>query len=223
MNMNRGQQGFTIIELILSITFISALMMLAAALLMQSINIYSKGTSLKQVNQAGREIVEEINRAGASGFDVHIDDNGRIGYLCIDMAQNQQVYVWNSLEAAGTDVYRAGTTPITLARLEGDSAACPGMLESYDFDSADVVSLLSSQVRMLGVDIVESSSPSLKKVRFWFGTCDGSVNCTSNVAGMKPTYNASGSPKWRCPTISLGSYCATSSFEAIIYTPNNEE
>lgn len=69
--MNR-KNGFTLIELMLAMTFISVLLVAIAMTTIQISNIYNKGITLREVNQAGRAVTTELQRSIASSvpFDV---------------------------------------------------------------------------------------------------------------------------------------------------------
>ncbi len=64
--------GFTLIELMLSMTFISALLLAIALTTIQISTIYTKGITLREVDQAGRTVSDELQRsiASATPFDV---------------------------------------------------------------------------------------------------------------------------------------------------------
>lgn len=67
-----SSRGFTLIELMLSMTFIAILLMAVAVTTIQISTIYNKGITLREVNQAGRAISDELQRSIASStpFDV---------------------------------------------------------------------------------------------------------------------------------------------------------
>lgn len=60
--MNK-QKGFTIIELLLAMTFLSILLMAITMLIMQTVAIYDKGISLRAVDKAGRTLASEMQRS----------------------------------------------------------------------------------------------------------------------------------------------------------------
>lgn len=72
MNHENKQQGFTLIELMLAMTFIAILLVAIAMTTIQISTIYSKGITLREVNQAGRAVSTELQRtiATATPFDV---------------------------------------------------------------------------------------------------------------------------------------------------------
>ena len=61
MSHNRHvQRGFTIIELMLAMTFVSFLLMAIAMVTVQVGKTYNRGLTLKTVNQSGRDITDSI-------------------------------------------------------------------------------------------------------------------------------------------------------------------
>ena len=66
------KKGFTLIELMLAMTFISMLLIAIALTTIQISTIYTKGITLREVDQAGRTVSDELQRSIASSvpFDV---------------------------------------------------------------------------------------------------------------------------------------------------------
>jgi prepilin-type N-terminal cleavage/methylation domain-containing protein len=102
MNSNQRQQGFTLIELMLAMTFIAILLVAITMTIIQISNIYNRGITLKEVNVAGRSIASELQRsvAASSTVDIsasagkYIQQGGATkwgGRLCL----GQYSYVWN--------------------------------------------------------------------------------------------------------------------------------
>lgn len=56
------QRGFTIVELLLAMTFVSILMLSIALVVIQVSNIYNKGLTLRAVDQTGRAVSADIQR-----------------------------------------------------------------------------------------------------------------------------------------------------------------
>ncbi|MCA9339215.1 prepilin-type N-terminal cleavage/methylation domain-containing protein [Candidatus Saccharibacteria bacterium] len=57
------QKGFTITELMFAMTFVAILLLILIGSIVQFTRIYNKGITLKRVNQSGRSIGEELQRA----------------------------------------------------------------------------------------------------------------------------------------------------------------
>lgn len=72
MNQINKRTGFTLIELMLAMTFISVLLVAIAMTTIQISNIYEKGITLREVNQAGRSVSTDLqqNIASSVPFDV---------------------------------------------------------------------------------------------------------------------------------------------------------
>ncbi|MEI7918552.1 MAG: hypothetical protein WCH58_04155 [Candidatus Saccharibacteria bacterium] len=104
MNHVAKKQGFTIIELMLAMAFVSALLVAIAMTVIQIGDIYNKGLTYKDVNQAGRSIASELQRtiAESASFSIDVADNHYVvqkgdgdkplgGRLCL----GQYSYIWN--------------------------------------------------------------------------------------------------------------------------------
>ncbi len=94
------KRGFTLIELMLAMSFIAVLLVAIALTIIQVSTIYTKGLTLKEVNQTGREISDDIRRTvtASGGVDLANDfveiKNGTTpvgGRLCL----GNDTYIWN--------------------------------------------------------------------------------------------------------------------------------
>ncbi len=110
--MNRStnhRQGFTLIELMLAMTYVALLLLAIAMTTMQIGRIYNKGITLKNVNQVGRDVTDELQRsiAGVQPFDVptHYVSQPGGGRLCLGTYS----YVWNFGKALADT---SGTLPV---------------------------------------------------------------------------------------------------------------
>jgi Tfp pilus assembly protein PilW len=92
--------GFTLVELMLAMSFISLLLLAIAMTTIQVSNIYTKGITLREVNQAGRAVSDELQRSIASAVPFEINpaspNNKYIsqtggGRLCT----GRYTYAWN--------------------------------------------------------------------------------------------------------------------------------
>jgi len=116
MIQKRNQQGFTIIELMLSMGFVSLLLLAIAMLTIHMSNVYNKGITLKEVNQSGLAISEDLQRsiAGSTPFNAtlgqvikpdYVDKEGG-GRLCM----GEYSYIWNYGKSFKTSPSTALTT-----------------------------------------------------------------------------------------------------------------
>lgn len=68
IHVTKKQQGFTLIELMLSLTFIAFLLLAIAMTIIQIGGVYNKGTTLKEINQASRDLSADVQRSiGSAG------------------------------------------------------------------------------------------------------------------------------------------------------------
>ena len=99
MNHVDKRQGFTLIELMLSMSFLSVLLIAIAMTVIQIGSIYNRGLTLKDVNQAGGALASELQRtiANSSSFNV----TGVVGSQYVVQAWGgrlclgQYSYIWN--------------------------------------------------------------------------------------------------------------------------------
>lgn len=98
--MSQFKRGFTLIELMLAMTFVSILLVAIAMLTIQISNIYTKGITLRQVNEAGLQVSSDLQRSiqSSNAFDVPtIGSNDSYvrqptgGRLCL----GNYSYAWN--------------------------------------------------------------------------------------------------------------------------------
>jgi len=64
--ISKMKEGFTIIELMLAMTFVSILMVLVAILVINMTDIFTKGVTIRDLNSTGRLVMDDIVRAIAA-------------------------------------------------------------------------------------------------------------------------------------------------------------
>ena len=107
MSQNSRKYGFTIIELMLAMSFVSILLIAIAITVIQMSNIYNKGLMLKNTNQIGRSIDDELRRGIASSTQFDVSSLTTINYvekewggrLCI----GRYSYIWNYGKSVKSD------------------------------------------------------------------------------------------------------------------------
>lgn len=93
------KNGFTLIELMLAMSFVAGLLVAIALTVIQISNIYNRGITLKEINQAGRSLSSDVQRSITSTSSFTIEnvagskyiDRSWGGRLCL----GQYSYVWN--------------------------------------------------------------------------------------------------------------------------------
>lgn len=233
MNRVHKQQGFTIIELLLAMSFVAALLIGIALTIVQIGATYNRGLTLREVNQTGRSISDDIRRnvaasnnfTGTTGFVEPADGSG--GRLCT----GEFSYIWNYAEAldderSGVVEYVDNPTPVRLVKLrDASSAYCArnGALFTYQdirtVDQATAVELLTEGDRTLSIHDFQLGTPSngtdavtgqqLYTVSFVIGTGD-----TAALTDDKRSCKAPGLPG------ADFTYCAVQEFSLVIRVGN---
>lgn len=207
---HKNTNAFTLVELMFAMTFISVLLVAIAMTTIQIGNIYNKGITLRQVNQAGLAVSEELQRSIAASvpFDVtpktistpanvtskYVVRTGG-GRLCL----GNYSYAWNYGKAlAGGSgapaIYNLydDNSPVRFARVE-DSGGSLCADTSIPVPRANATELLSSGDRDLVVhafSITETSSDSntnqaIYAISMLIGTNDAQ-QLTTDDSSCKP-------------------------------------
>lgn len=175
MSQNK-QRGFTIVELMIAVAFISVLLVLIAISTMYVSNIFTKGITLRTVNQAGRLVIDDMRRSVAespvilrSGTHDFLSaarpsTTAKSGYFCT----GRYSYVWNLGHNLQSDtpstsqlLYSDGS-PIRFARFEDPSGQiCLYPTDRTKRQKGQAVELLSSGDRDLvlgSLSVIERST-----------------------------------------------------------------
>lgn len=97
----RHTQGFTLIELMLAMTFISILLIAIALAVIQMTGTYNRGLALKEVNQLARSVSDSLRSTAAAGSHKLASNEyvattaGGNGRLCL----GTYTYIWNTARA----------------------------------------------------------------------------------------------------------------------------
>lgn len=229
-----NKNGFTLIELMLAMTFISVLLVAIAMTTIQIGGIYNKGITLREVDQAGRAVSEELQRsiASATPFDVTpkkddspetatskyvVRDGG--GRLCL----GNYTYAWNYGKAlaggAGAPAIfneYDNNTPVRFVKVSDASGSlCADPTKSIP--RANATEMLSSGDRDLvlhSFSITQTSNDpdtgqALYAISMLIGTNDR-AQLTSDDASCKP------------PSAEVGdeNYCSVNQFDVIARAGN---
>jgi prepilin-type N-terminal cleavage/methylation domain-containing protein len=149
---NSTKHGFTIIELMLAMAFMSVLMITIAFLVIRIMGIYQKGLTIRSINQVGRNVISELSRAVAESqrreFSQESDyfasvqkDNTRplsrdnpqlYGAFCT----GTRAYLWNTGTAINDGsvkklTYGSGRRAFRLLRIESAGSSLCQNFEAY--------------------------------------------------------------------------------------------
>lgn len=214
--------GFTVIELLLAMTFVAILLLGVAMATIHISNTYTRGITLREVNQAGRSVTDDINRTvGASSpiVDGDYTTTAKSGRLCV----GSYTYVWNYGEAlrsastAGLYVYDDGK-PVRFARVsDAGKGLCASPTLTIDRSTRTVTELLSDGERNLalhrlsiepGTVVNGATGQGLHAISFVIGTNSGGESIASANC-LPPSDSASDAQ-----------YCAMNEFNTIVRSNN---
>ena len=137
--LKQTNSGFTVIELMLSMSFVSVLLIAIAMTTIQIGNIYNKGTSLRAVNQAGLAISTELqtNINQVTPFDIDTEEGPNSHYVVREgggrLCTGRYTYAWNY----GASINGSESAPAVYNEYEGatSSTDVPRFVKVYDPDS----------------------------------------------------------------------------------------
>ena len=99
------RRGFTLIELMLAMAFVSVLLMTIAFTVIRVGTIYNSGMTIKEVNQSSREVANELQQAAGAATALTISTGADSQYVTIGTGANiyggriclgSYSYVWNT-------------------------------------------------------------------------------------------------------------------------------
>lgn len=229
--MNRDNtKGFTLIELMLAMTFISVLLIAIAMTTIQMSNIYTKGITLREVNQAGRTLSDDLQRSIGASAPFALNDIKKYthdnvgGRLCV----GKYSYVWSYGEAinnnSATNRYADDNSIVHFAKVSDPAGTMclptgnNGLLPRLNRN--DARELLTAGDRDLAVHtftIVETAreaatSQAMYAITFTLGTND-QAQLTTNDSSCRP------------PSDNVGAedYCSVNQFDIVARAGNQSE
>lgn len=212
-----SNHGFTLVELMLAMGFVSALLLAIAMTVIQIGNIYNRGITFKNANQVGGSIANELQRgiANVNSFDVTPNGPNYIqkvesGRLCT----GRYSYVWNYgryIKSPGSNYIKYtspdANTKIYFAKVsDPNSLVCTKVGTVYpDIVRSTAIELINAGQYDLAVhefDITSypdtmsdnTTGQQLYSIEFTMGTNDqlafnaGTTDCSVSGTNANPTY-----------------------------------
>jgi len=200
----KRQQGFTIIELMIALSFVAFILIFATTAVIQVMQTYNKGVAIKQINQAGRTTLEDVTRflrtADPGAVNVSpLTTNRRACFGGIS-------YVWNLYNTPGSSANRYDDgSALTFVRVnDAANAMCTQSGGVYPaVPKAQATDILSSNVWVMSIAI---SAPSVDAP-----LVDVSINL---AVANDPTISSGQCTQGE----RAGQFCATSSFSSTVMT-----
>lgn len=217
-------KGFTLVELMLAMAFISVLMIVIAMTVIQIGNIYNKGLTMKAVNQAGRSISTDMRLILSQSQPFNLGTAYRTlsnpgnttdgGRLCTGV----YTYVWNYGKSLDNPInkYDGINSKIRFARVQDNGGKyCAN--QSLNIKPSDATELLSSgsvgdrdlAIQSFAIESVASDArigQELYKISMEIGT-----NNRESLAEALNTMDTTCKPPIEVTT--LQNFCAVNRFE----------
>lgn len=232
IHVENKKNGFTLVELLLAMSFITLLLMAITMTVIQLTNIYTKGLTMRAVAQSGQAITQDIRRSIEASRSLDVGSSGEGGQNFQPMVAvggdsnnpdggrlctGSYSYIWNNGKALSDPVnkYADSDEFIRLVKvIDNGSLYCADPTRLVDKTVA--VEMLSSGDRELAVqsfDIKEvaaspDSGQSLYLILLEVGTndqeaLDRQVSLTSIDTSCRPPVEG----------VKLDDYCAVNKFE----------
>lgn len=198
---NHSQTGFTLIELLLSMTGIAFLLLFVVFGVLHVTGLYTKGIAVRNINQIGRQIMEDVSRDIRYGGVVRQTTANR---LCV----GDKSYVWNpSSSASPLNLYddpANANPPVSFVVAQGTSY-CDDLTKKVPTTAESVVTPL---VMLQELQVTKSSSSQpIYDVRLVVSTSGANVPLITVVSGKN---------KYECSPI-YGQFCAFGEFTTSVY------
>ncbi len=208
MNHSVAQRGFTLIELMLAMSGVAFLLLAIAMTTMQISNTYSKGMTIKSVNQTGRDLSDMLQRDIKASKPFNLASTSSYlntpygGRLCL----GKYSYAWNygtTLAASGTvnKIIFDDSTPVRMARvLDIGGQICANAAANQSIARTDATELLTGSDKLdlaLHTFTITSSATdaiigqALYSASFALGTSDQQAIKTSDASCKPPSDNDS--------------------------------
>jgi prepilin-type N-terminal cleavage/methylation domain-containing protein len=170
----RRQNGFTIIELLLAMAFFSFILMLVVAGFIQINRSYTRGLTVKQVQNSARSVIDEISSAirDAEPGDVLPASSATNPpfRLCIGGIR----YAWNQANASNnaltTDAFSDTGARISLARTN-DGAPCNNPIQQQP-SGAETVTLLDDTLALQYLNVSRIGTTNSFKISLVLSTAN---------------------------------------------------
>lgn len=235
MSQSNRMRGFTLVELMISMTFIAVLLIMIATVVIMTSKIYTQGITLRTVNSEGRLLVEDMRRTISQAQPIPaahiITSPSEYGMLCT----GKYTYLWSygkTFNASGgstsplkyTD---AGSPPVYFAKVnDADAVICDTWQKDRSLPSLskqNSLSLLDNGDRVLAIHraaITGSPVSGAYHITLTIGTNDATtVDYTTTTKTSTGSIEPLGG-QCRPPSQADGheDYCAVNVFDFVVRT-----
>lgn len=233
----RKPTGFTLIELMLAMTFLSILLIAIVTVTIQVGKLYDKGQTLKSVNQAGRDLSDSLRRDALAAGSIQNNyvaptaESGELGRICLGSVS----YVWNTarnLEKNDPNKlvkYKDTQEVIVMARVSDmggnycqTNNAPSGVKYKMDIPKDGATEVLKSAKRDLAVHdmkiakLVEVGTNKLYAIDFVLGTNESGTIDTVDNSCKPPAAPSNLSDEEKKNYAANFDFCAVNKFQLLV-------
>lgn len=200
-HIDKHADGFTLIELLLAMTGIAFLLLFVVFGIVHVTGLYTKGVAIRDINQVGRQLTEDVSRDLRYGGAVRTGGTNRI---CV----GNKSYIWNSSRIqSDVNVYDDpvnGNPPVTFAVAQ-DTSYCDNPSKKV---SKNTESVLGPLVMLQEFEVKQPNlSIPVYDIKMVFSTAG------SNAPTVRIVSDAS---RYECSPI-FGQFCAFGEFKTSVY------
>ena len=237
------ERGYTLLELSLAITFLAFIVVFIVAIIMTMVGIYNKSIALSQINNAGQQIMTDLNGARFGGDVAQTISGPNGGRLCV----NGITYLWNQStdhKSFPASPYNHGPTsngPQSLVRVFDPTAELCSPSATNSAEPAEQIDALPSSSKIdkstisiiLGQTViiqsftVDLSNVALPRISMTISTAGNNApaywngnqwtNLTGGIQSNSSAPTGSNVTRLRCGT---NQYCGFAKYDMIIYQRN---
>ena len=213
---NQDQSGFTLVELSLAMTFLAFIMLFVIVVIMQMINIYNKSISLSQINQAGRQLMSDLNggaRFASPSSKSVWPTTGVPNRMCIGGVS----YVWNLADQTTHKPTMANQfgdgKSLSLIRVKDDNGSLCGGATLPASTDGKVAIIVGSNVLVQSLTVGQGGTGNgLLRVDVTLSTAGG------NAPQLKDSGKPASASNLTCfYNNSSNNFCAFSEYNFVIY------
>lgn len=195
------QDGFTLVELLLALTFVSFILLFIVFAMLQVMGNYNKGLAIKEINQTSRTIVEEMSRVArfSSINTINTSATAR-GRICFGSVS----YVWNTKGSSTNKL--SNNAAVTLSRVE-DAGGALCAAGNPPIPAAAATNLLTGPVWVQKLEVSKAATANLITIKLVLSTSDDNQPTDIDDAS-NPI----------CSGNKAGNYCAVATFSTTVST-----
>lgn len=206
---SNGSKGFTLTELMLAMAFLAFIMLFVVVVLIQTIAVYNKGMAMRQINQAGRQIGDDIARQMRfANLKTVNDRSASHKRLCIGAV----TYVWNIGDET-TNKYQSSNRLLHLIRITDPTQTyCNDPTRDIVNDSSTVTELIGSQAVVLGMSVNSQADAN-------YNLTPGLIDISLVISSTGPNQPRMISDHWQCFDADgqPNEFCAFGEFNNTVY------